>query len=249
MRNRGIVLAGLLAASVLAGCGRAGQTVMAPTPSASPLPQGSQPVTPDPAEFTTTIDNPYYPLKQGTERVYRETGDEGDERNVITVTRDTKKIQGIDAVVVHDVLNEPDGTPVEDTWDWYAQDKQGNVWYLGEDVQNFADGKPTDKEGSWEAGVDGAYAGVIMPAHPEVGQVYRQEFYRGHAEDSAKVLGLDESVSVPLGAYDKVRKTSDYTPLKPEVEEKYYAPGVGLVKVVAVAGEKGGAELIEVTNR
>lgn len=203
----------------------------------------------DPSNFTTIVDNPLYPLTPGTKRIYRESGTEGDELNEITVTRDTKKVQGITAVVVHDVLNEPDGTPVEDTWDWYAQDKQGNVWYLGEAVQNFANGKPTDNEGSWEAGVDGAYAGIIMPAQPTVGQVYRQEYYKGHAEDSAKVLALGEGVTIPFGTFTGAIKTEDSTPLKPEVEQKYYAPGVGLVQVITVAGGTGHAELLDIVKQ
>lgn len=257
-----IMGAAAMAFGLLAGCAGAGQNVgtvdpvspnptpnVAPAPSSSPLPQGDQPVTLNPADFTTKVDNPYYPLTPGTRRVYHETSSEGDQRSEITVTRDTKKILGIDTVVVHDVVTAADGTLVEDTWDWYAQDKQGTVWYLGEAVKNYTDGKLTDTEGSWETGVDGAHAGVIMPAHPTVGLVYRQEYYKGHAEDSAKVLAVGESVTIPYGSYTKVVKTEDYTPLKPEREQKYYAPGVGLVQVVMVAGGTDRAELVEVTRQ
>ena len=153
------------------------------------LPQGSEPVKLDPANFTTRIDNPYWPMRPGSRWVYRETDREGaKQRVVVTVTNRTKRIaNGVTARVVHDVVTAR-GTPVEVTDDWYAQDRAGNIWYLGEHTTEYTNGKPTSTEGSFEAGVDGAQPGVAMPAHPKPGQRYRQEYYKGHAEDRARVL-------------------------------------------------------------
>ena len=210
------------------------------------LPVGSEEVTLDPADFTTKIDNPYWPMAPGTSWVYRETDAEGNEqRVVVTVTDETKEVMGIEARVVHDLVTE-DGKTVEDTYDWYAQDADGNVWYLGEDTKEYEDGKVVSTEGSWEAGVDGAQPGIAMPADPEVGLEYRQEYYTGEAEDAAVVLGLHERAETPLGSYEGVLMTKDFTRLDPEVlEYKFYAPGVGPVVALGVSGEIGREELVE----
>ena len=141
-----------------------------------------------------------------------------------------------------------DGEIIEDTLDWYAQDEGGTVWYLGEDTAEFEDGEITTREGSFEAGVDGAQAGVIMPASPAVGMSYRQEYYEGEAEDNGEVLALGEQVDVPAGEYDDLVKTADTTPLEPDVlEHKYYARDVGLV--LTIDREAGGREeLLSVTR-
>jgi hypothetical protein len=146
--------------------------------AAQQLPRGGEPVTLDPADFTTRIDNPYWPMRPGSRWVYRETDSEGArQRVVVTVTRRTKLIaNGIRARVVHDVVTE-DGKPVEVTDDWYAQDRTGNVWYLGEATTEYENGKPATTEGSFEAGVDGAQPGIIMPAKPRPRLSYRQEYY------------------------------------------------------------------------
>jgi hypothetical protein len=192
----------------------------------------------DPADFTTTIDNEYFPLKPGTTFVY----EGGAERDEFVVTSDTKKVMGVECVVVLDKAWE-DGKLIERTYDWHAQDKEGNVWYFGEDTKEYKNGKVVTSKGSWEAGVDGAKPGIIMQAHPKVGQSYRQEYYPGEAMDMAKVLSLNESVAVPYGSYDHALETKEWTPLEPGlVEHKYYAPGVGFV-----AG--GGLELIDVRRR
>jgi hypothetical protein len=213
------------------------------------LPRGSQTVELDPAEFTTQIDNPYWPMKPGTRWVFRERDADGTLMRVeVEVTDRTKQVDGIEAVVVHDVVTE-DGELVEDTFDWYAQDAEGNVWYLGEDTKEFADGKVTSTEGSWEAGVDGAQAGIVVPAEPRVGMTYRQEYYEGEAEDSAEVLSLDARAVVPFGAFGGVLKTKDYTPLEPGLlEHKYYARGVGPVLAVAVSNGGGREELVSFTR-
>ena len=212
---------------------------------ASTLPQGSQPFEVDPADFTTKIDNPYWPMKPGSHWVYRETNAEGDvQRNDVVVTNETKTIMGIEAVVVHDKVR-LGGELTEDTFDWYAQDSEGNLWYLGEDTTEYENGKVKTKEGSWEAGVDGALGGVIVPARPEPGLTYREEYYKGHAEDGADVLTLNAHAKVPYGTYDQVLQTRNFSPIEPNVvEEKFYARGVGVVLEITVSGGSDRGELI-----
>jgi hypothetical protein len=201
---------------------------------------------PAPADFTTKIDNPYWPMRPGSRWVYRETDSEGArQRVVVTVTRRTKLIaNGVRARVVHDVVRE-DGELVEVTDDWYAQDRRGRIWYLGEDTTEYENGRPVSKEGSFEAGVDGAEAGIIMPARPRVGMRYRQEYYRGHAEDRARVMSLRERAEVPFGFFRPVLMTRDENPLEPRVlEYKFYARGVGPVLAVSVSGGSDREELV-----
>jgi hypothetical protein len=199
----------------------------------------------DPDDFTTQIDNPYWPMAPGNRWVYRETDAEGTEQRVeVTVTSETRTIAGIEARVVHDVVTE-DGQLVEDTYDWYAQDEDGNIWYLGEDTKEYENGKVKTTAGSWEAGVDGAHAGVLVPGDPEVGLTYRQEYYEGEAEDAAEILSLEEKVSVPYGSFANVLMTKDYTSLDPKLlEHKFYARGVGPVLALAIAGGSDREELI-----
>ena len=191
----------------------------------------------DPGEFTTEIDNPYWPMKVGSRWVYRETDAEGAVTRVeVTVTDQTKMISGIESVVVHDIVTE-DGEVKEDTLDWYAQDADGNIWYLGEDTKEYENGKVSSTKGSWEAGVDGAQAGIIVPAHPKPGLSYREEYYKGEAEDAADVLSLNARAKVPFGTFDHVLQTRNVTPLDPDlVEEKFYASGVGMVLAITVSG-------------
>jgi hypothetical protein len=192
----------------------------------------------NPAEFTTKIDNHYLPLKPGTTFVYQ-GNKQGSTRDEIAVTSDTKKIMGVECVVVHD-RGWKAGKLIEGTYDWFAQDKEGNVWYFGEDTKEYKNGKVTSTKGSWEAGVDGAKPGIIMQADPKVGQTYRQEYYKGEAEDMAKVQTLNDSVKVPYGSFDHVLVTKEWTPLEPSYSEhKYYARGVGQVY-------GGGLELVDV---
>jgi len=216
------------------------------TATAGDLPRGSEPVTLDPAGFTTRIDNPYWPMAPGSRWIYRETAPDGTrQRVVVTVTRRTKLIaNGIIARVVRDVVTE-DGTPVEVTDDWYAQDRAGNVWYLGEDTAEYESGVVVSREGSFEAGVDGAQAGVIMPARPRPGLRYRQEYYAGKAEDRAEVVSLREQAEVPHGHFGRVLMTRDLTPLNPRVLEfKFYARGVGPVLAIGVSGGADREELV-----
>jgi hypothetical protein len=209
------------------------------------LPRGSERVTLDPADFVSRIDNPYWPMTPGSRWVYREIDTDGTLQRVeVSVTNSTKRILGINARVVHDVVTER-GRLKEDTFDWYAQDECGNVWYLGEDTKEYEKGKVVSTEGSWEAGVDGAQAGIIMAARPADGLKYRQEYYAGQAEDAAEVLSIEEKAEVPFGRFTNVLLTKDFTPLHPEIlEYKLYAKGVGPVLVLGVSGGSGREELL-----
>ena len=214
------------------------------------LPQGSEPVELDPADFSTEIDNPYWPMTPGSKWVFRETDTKGTkEKVVIEVTDKTKTVDGIETRVIRDTATE-DGVPVEITDDWYAQDKDGNLWYFGEDVDNYENGKVVDQEGSWEAGVDGAQPGIAMPADPKPGMTYRQEYSKGVAEDKGAVITVgEERVEVPFGFFNKgVLMTRDLVPLEPKVEElKFFAPDVGPVLSVHTDGAGGRAELVSYT--
>ena len=246
MMHRVLVVAfASLAVAALASCGGRQD---APAGSNARLPRGSEPVTLDPADFTTTIDNPYLPLRPGSRWVYRETDTAGArERVVISVTRRTKRIaNGVTARVVRDVATEA-GRTIEATDDWYAQDSSGNVWYLGEDTAEYRDGKLVSRAGSFEAGVGGAQPGIAMPADPRPGLSYRQEYLAGEAEDTGAVVTVgEEQVEVPFGHVDEhVLMTRDVVPTEPKVEElKFYARGVGLVLSVHTDGDGGRAELI-----
>jgi hypothetical protein len=177
----------------------------------------------DPAGFTTKIDNEYFPMKPGITFVYRG----GTERDRMTVTHRTKKVMGVECLVVDDRAWE-DGKLVEKTYDWFTQDNKGNVWYFGEDTKEYENGEVVSTEGSWEAGVDGAKPGIMMQSDPKVGHAYRQEYYLGEAMDMARVLGLNASVEVPYGSFDHVLVTKEWTPLEPVLfEKKYYGRGVG----------------------
>jgi hypothetical protein len=242
MRTRLLILGAISLLAVACG-GNGSETPEAALPYE--LPRAAEPLELDAADFVRTIDNPYWPMVPGNTWVYRETGTDGSTQRVqVTVTSRTKTILGIPAAVVHDRVTE-NGEIVEDTHDWYAQDKWGGVWYLGEDTTEYENGKPVNKEGSWEAGVDGAQAGLIIPPEPAVGMSYRQEYYAGEAEDRGRILSLDEQVDVPFGSFGGVLMTRDTTPLEPDVlEHKFYAKGVGPVLSLGLAGGGGREELL-----
>jgi hypothetical protein len=231
----------------------------APTPSTSPtesgaIPAGSAaPVTGayapriDPAAFGSTVDNPFLPLRPGMRWDYRSRTADGVETTVVVVTNKTRTIMGVPCVEVRDTVR-LDGEVIEDTLDWYAQHRDGTVWYFGEDTKEYENGKVVSTEGSWEGGVKGALPGIVMPAQPRVGDRYRQEYYRGHAEDMAQVLSVTQRARVPAGSYDGVLTTRDTTPLEPDVLEwKYYARGVGPVLTVDKAAGGTRDELIRFT--
>jgi hypothetical protein len=190
------------------------------------------------------IDNPYLPLRPGSRWVYLSTSPDESTRIVTTVTRKVRVVQGVPCVVVHDVEATLDGRVLEDTYDWYAQDVDGNVWYFGEDTTAYEAGKAS-KAGSWEAGVDGAQAGVIMLADPRAGDSYQQEYYAGEAEDQGEVLAVDVRVSTVARRYGDLLQTADTTPLEPRlVEHKYYAHGVGVVYEETVRGGQEQVRLV-----
>jgi hypothetical protein len=190
----------------------------------------------DPADFVRKVDNPWFPLQPGTTYVYRGVRDGKRAKDVLTVTHKTKRIQGVTTTIVHDRLY-LNGKLAERTTDWYAQNKRGDVLYFGEATKALdSDGRLTDTKGSWRAGVDGARAGIFMPAHPKVGQAFQQEFYRGHAEDHFRI----GRKSGPF------LRTREWTPLEPGViDAKYYVRGVGTVQEAAV---KGGQEHLDLVS-
>ena len=193
------------------------------------------------------FDNPYLPLEPGTTFIYRGETEGAPTRDVMTVTSDTKEILGVTTTVVHHLSYE-DGVLVEETFDWFAQDVDGNVWYFGEDTKELdEDGNVISTEGSWEAGVDGAEAGIIMLANPDKGDRYRQEFYEGVAEDMAQVIGFEDSLCVRYGCFENVLVTKEWTPLeRGVVEYKYYAEGVGFIFGIMVKGGEEQTELVRV---
>ena len=196
--------------------------------------------------FSARVDNPWFPLKPGTTLVYRGTKDGKAARDVVTVTHQTKMIDGVPCVVIKDRLY-LNGRLAERTTDWYTQDSKGNVWYYGEKTAELdRQGHVTSTEGTWQAGVDGAKPGIYMPAHPRVGQTFRQEYYKGHAEDHFKVLDLHASVTSPYRSSENALLTKEWTPLEPGViDHKSYIRGIGTVLEETV---KGGTERLELVD-
>jgi len=238
------ILGSALAAVALASCGGDDQSS-----SDRGLPQGSEKVKLEPANFTTKIDNPYLPMAPGARWEYRETDTEGaDEKVVITVTDETKKLaNGVTVRVVRDAVMEG-GKPAEVEHDWFAQDKKGNVWFFGGETRKYENGKLASRE-SFEAGVKGADAGVMMPANPEAGVSYRQEYMKGSAEDYAEIMTVgEERVDVPAGFFNRIVLTRDLNRLEPKVQEtKYYQRGVGVVLTMNVNEPGARAVLVKYT--
>jgi len=196
----------------------------------------------DPANFVEGIDHPFFPMEVGATFIF-----DGDEHVEVEVLAETKVIMGITATVVRDRVFE-DCALIEDTLDWYGQDAQGNVWYLGEETAEYENGEITTTAGSWEAGVDGALPGIVMLADPQAGDAYRQEFYEGEAEDIGEVTAVTGTVSVPAGEWSgaDVLVTEEWTPLEPDVRErKIYARGFGVVRIKTI---QGGNELTVLTG-
>jgi hypothetical protein len=183
------------------------------------------------SDLETLVDNPFFPAPVGARWVYEATTDEGVERIEVEVLGETRPTWGVLATVVRDTVH-LDGALIEDTWDWYSEDADGNVWYLGEDTYEYEDGEVVCSCGAWEAGVNQALPGVVMLGEPRVGDVYRQEYLRGEAEDLATVISVAESVTVPAGSWTGCLKTRDRSAIDPELDElKYYCPNVGNVLV------------------
>ncbi len=212
------------------------------------------------ADFSspTTIDNAYWPLVTGTTFIYEAMEDDELLLNYVTVTGNTKVVCGLDARIVYDrewICDESGEECLleEETFDWYAQDDFGNIWYLGEETyariydEETGDLIGIETEGSWEGCVDGAVPGVVMPVGLLRGSSYQQEYYEGEAEDKGKILRVEDAVSTVLGEFEAVLKTKEWTPLSPgEVEHKYYAPGVGLVLIQELKGKTVWVELTEI---
>jgi hypothetical protein len=236
-RAKGILALGL--ASVLIGGG-------APASAAANASQPGQiisgagpgwPATLSPNDFVAQVDNPWFPLQPGSEYRYRGLKEHTKMVDVVRVTHRTKQILGVEATVVHDVVSVK-GRPEEVTDDYYAQDRHGNVWYFGEATRTLdRHGNTVSTEGSFQAGVNGARAGVLIPGHPTVGKVGRQEFSKGEAEDRFRVLDLNATASVPFVSSRHALRTREWTPLEPRVvDNKYYVRGIGTVREIAVKG-------------
>jgi hypothetical protein len=193
----------------------------------------------DPHRFAPHVTNPWFPLTPGSRYVYRGTKDGKQGRDVVDVTHTTKTILGIHATAVSDRLYLA-GRLEERTTDWYAQDRAGNVWYLGENTAELdRRGRVTSTEGTWRAGVHGAKPGIYMPAHPAVGVTGRQEYLKGHAEDHFRVLSLAQTVRVPYIRSSHALLTKEWTPLEPgTIDHKYYVRGIGTVKELTVRGAR-----------
>jgi hypothetical protein len=201
-----------------------------------------------PTDFVRRIDNRWFPLKPGSVHRYAGVAEDGKQRQtgVVFVTHRTKKILGVRCHVVRDT-GYTAGKPEERTFDWYAQDRAGNVWYFGEDSRDYRNGRWVSSGGSWKAGAHGAKPGVLMLADPQPGQTYRQEYYPGHALDVGTVLGPDGTVHLPFKTVRHALETSETSELEPGVvEHKYYAPGLGEIKSIEVKGGKEATRLVSV---
>ncbi len=218
----------------------------APTATVGSSPAAS-PSAIDPADFVAQVDNPWFPLVPGTTLTYKGTKDGEQAIDSFEITAETKVIDGVTCMVIRDTLT-LDGKLAEKTDDWYAQDREGNVWYFGEDTAELGEsGKVASTEGSWQSGVDGAQPGIFMPADPRIGQSFQQEFYAGQAEDHFVVLLVSTPVKVRYGSFTDALLTAEWTPLEPDVlGEKYYVKGVGLVKELDVTGGVERLELVSV---
>lgn len=199
------------------------------------------------ANFSHSIENPYFPLRAGTTFTYVGTKAGVAAQDVFTVTNEHKMILGVSTVVVRDTLYAA-GKVVEETTDWYAPDNAGNVWYFGEATRAFH-GKWT-AAGSWQAGVAGARPGVYAKAKPKVGDSYMQEFFAGRPGDSAEVLALNEPVSVPYGSFKDAQLSMEWSTAEPGAfDAKYYVLGVGVVQEFAVTGDNEKLSLAKVEAR
>lgn len=210
---------------------------------------GSYTVDIDPARFTSVVDHPYLPKLPGMRWAYTATAADGEvEIITVEVLDERRTVMGVETIVVHDRAETEAGDLIEDTYDWFAQDDAGNVWYFGEDTTAYHDGVPST-DGSWEAGVGGALPGIVMQAAPGVtGVGYRQEFLAGEAEDMGQVIDVSGKAVVPAGTFDDVIVTRDWTPLEPDtIEEKTYARGVGFVHETKSVGPDTG-EIVELTE-
>jgi hypothetical protein len=248
-----IIVSALLAA-LASGCGSSGGDTSSSTTAASksasdlaPL-HGTYSPTIDPSNFVASIDNRYFPLEPGTGFHYAGVRGTTPQTDDEIVTHQTKQILGITCTVVRDTVSEH-GRAIERTFDWYAQDKQGNVWYMGERSLERQHGRFAVASDSWESGVNGARPGIIMPADPQPGDAYRQEYYPpGEALDEAHVIGFGGPFTVPAGTYKRALVTSEFSPLEPQTEQKYYVAGLGEIQERVVKGHHEQFKLVRVTH-
>jgi hypothetical protein len=246
-----LVSAMVMVAATACGSGSAKSSASTETTPAasSPAPiHGAYAPKIDASNFVAAVDNPYFPLKPGTGFHFKGVRGKTPQLDDAVVISRTVTILGVKCTVVRDTVSEH-GRPIERTFDFYAQDKQGNVWYMGEDAFELKNGKFAKASDSWRGGVDGAKPGVIMLAHPRAGVSYRQEYYPpGEALDQAHVLGYSASVKVPYGTFKHVLVTSDFSPLEPQTEHKFYAAGIGEISEKVVKGHHEAFELVSVTH-
>jgi hypothetical protein len=248
-RRAGLAIGATSAAIAIALAGVAGG---ASASRRGPIQSGAGPGWPktiSPSDFVSRVDNPYFPLTPGSKYRYKGVKEGNPVVDHVNVTHKTKNILGVNTTVVHDVLT-THGKPEEITNDWYAQDRNGNVWYFGEATRTVdSHGHTISTDGSFEAGVNGARPGVFISGHPKVGDTARQEFYKGQAEDHFKVLDKKTKVSVPFVSTDKALRTKEWTPLEPNVlDNKYYVRGIGTVREIAVKGPVERLELVSFTR-
>ena len=243
-----VLLAGLGSSCGSSGGGSPASTTAATSASSLAPIHGSYSPSIDPANFVATVDNRYWPLKPGTGFHYQGVRGKTPQTDDELVTPQTKRILGISCTVVRDTVSEH-GRPIERTFDWYAQDKQGNVWYRGEDALELSPGRFDKARDSWEAGVNGAKPGIIRPGNPQLGDSYRQEYYPpGEALDQAHVLGYSGTVKVPYGSFKRSLVTSEFSPLEPQTEQKYYVAGVGEIEERVVKGHHEQFQLVSMTR-
>ena len=245
-----------LAVGLVGGCGSSGgggsssSTSAAPNsaPRLAPI-HGTYTPSIDPADFVATIDNRYFPLKPGTGFHYKGVAEDGTtpQTDDMVVTSQTKKVLGVSCTVVRDTVRSR-GRLIERTYDWYAQDKAGNVWYMGEDAREVQHGRLVRVSDSWQGGVKGAQPGIIMPGSPKPGDEYRQEYYPRYALDQARVLGGGGRVRVPDGSFKTTLLTEETSPIDPARERKYYVAGLGDIKEQTVAGNHEQIQLVSVTH-
>jgi hypothetical protein len=203
----------------------------------------------DPANFVSVIDNPYFPLPIGRVLVYKGVRDGQKQIDTVTVTDQTKVLEGITATAASDVATTTSGDLLEKTTDWYAQDMQGNVWYMGEATKAYLPNGHVDTSGSWQSDVNDGEPGIVMEADPQIPDAYRQEFLAGEAEDTAWITGRGGSVTIPYGTVHHVLTSLEHTALEPDVvDQKVYAPGLGIVTELTLAGGQEIAHLVKVTG-
>jgi hypothetical protein len=250
VRIAGFIIGIAVVTSALAGCGSSGTKLgspktttsssigQAPTSTATAsltIPVNYHPKI-DPAKFTNKVTNAYFPMSPGKTLHYRGKRDGVPTEHTFTVTHQTKIVMGVRVAVIKDIVTQNQSL-VEKTTDWYAQDAAGNVWYFGEDTAEYQNGVVTSTAGTWEAGVDKAQAGIVMPAVPRVGDSFRQEYRPGVAMDEATILSVNATARVPAGTFHQLVVTFDKNPLDPSKKErKFYARGVGFVRAVLHGG-------------